>query len=303
MLHLLHGEERFLLDSQLKEIVGEEVILRFDMAQYSIQEVLEEANSFGFLEENKVILVDDCSFLESEKALIDSDLKQLEEYLSNPNPTTTLVFKAGKIDKRKKLTKRLLKEAQVFEGKAVKFPQSWLKKQAKLHGFQLDDKAANYMVAHLGNDLYLLDNELIKLATAYPTSEHVTEFMMEGLLSRTLESDIFQLLNAIADKEERSITLLDDILMNGNDAIAVTLALASKVRAIHQVLLEKTVGITIQSSMHPYVLQIAREQSRKYTIEFIEERLEELAELELNMKRGLVEKNLALELFIIKWLG
>jgi len=304
---LIHGEEPLLCDEFTKSIMPDNSmsVEKYDMREESIIDVLMDAAQGSlFGSDDKVVILNDCYFLGSEKALSDKEMEYVTEFINNRENTTTIVFRYPKIDKRKKLVKALLKNAKVFEGKRIKSPQNWITKRAEGYGLRLNNIAVDKMVVELGTDLYLLDNELKKINNRYPSEKMITAEMLNDVLSRTLESDIFKLLDRIMYRRVSAIDLLADLLMTGNEPIHVLLLIARQLRMIEQVKITEITGQPVQQylDVHPYALQKAKEQAEEYTLSDIQSKMEQVAELDLKMKRGQVDKVIALETLILKWM-
>ncbi|MFY0519381.1 DNA polymerase III subunit delta [Lysinibacillus sp. UGB7] len=304
---LVHGEEALLCDEYIKSLLPDDPmsIEKYDMRENSIIDVLIDASQGSlFGSDDKILVLNDCYFLGSEKALSDKEMESVTEFINNKENTTTVVFRYTKLDKRKKLVKALMKSAEVFEGKLIKFPQSWINTRSKAYKLNLEKNAVDKMVVQLGVDLYLLDNELKKIQNRFPSEKLITADMLSDVLSRTLESDVFKLLDRIMYRQASAIDLLSDLLMTGNDPIQVLLLIIRQLRMIEQIKIAEITGNPVQNylTVHPYALQIAKEQAEDYTLSDIQSKMDQVATLDLKMKRGQVDKVIALETLILQWM-
>lgn len=308
---LVHGEEPFLIYEKIKELLPKEQndfnVERYDMRETDIADVLLSANQISFLDTGeKIILLNDCYFLSSEKGsnLTAKEEEMLLEYINDPGAPSTLILKGGKIDKRKKLVKALQKVAIEHEMKPIAYPQTWITKHAKTMNLKLDKQAADKMFSDLGSDLFLLHNELCKVATYYDGTTTITAEMLEPILTKTLEQDIFILLNSIVEGNPNAITLLQDLLQSGNDPIQITLVLSSLMQTLELIKIAEIQGLKSRDllpKMQPYAIQKNEEKASQFSLAQITQKIKELGELELKMKRGEVEKVTALETMILKW--
>lgn len=305
---LIHGEEQLLCDEHLKGIMPEDEmsIEKFDMKETSIVEALMAASQGSlFGDENKFIILNDCYFLGSEKALSDKEHDLVVEFINNKEIPATLIFRYPKLDKRKKLGKLLIKSAEVFEGKPNKYPQKWITSRAKGYGLNLQSQAVDKMVLELGTNLYLIDSELKKIQNRYPSEKMITTEMLDDVLSRTLESDVFKLIERIMYRQSSTIDLLNDLLITGSDGIQVLLLIARQLRIIEQIKIAETTGVPVEqilTTIHSYSLQKAKEQAEDYSLSDIQLKMSQVAELDLKMKRGQVDKVIALETLILQWM-
>ncbi len=305
---LVHGEEPLLCDEYIKGILPNDPmsVEKYDMREVSIVDVLMDSSQGSlFGSDDKIIILNDCFFLGSEKALSDKEMEFVTEFINNKENTTTIAFRYSKLDKRKKLVKALIKSSEVFEGNPIKYPQKWISERAKGYGLTLDNMAVDKMVVEIGTNLYLLDNELKKVLNRYPSEKKITADMLNDVLSRTLESDIFKLLDRIMYRQASAVDLLADLLMTGNEPIQILMLIARQLRMMEQIKIAEITGHSVQqflTAVHPYALQKAREQSEDYTLSDIQSKMEQVADLDLKMKRGQVDKVIALETLILKWM-
>src|SRR5690625_5392906 len=100
-------------------------------------------------------------------------------------PSTVLVFcyKYKSLDRRRKITKTLAKNAVLFESKKLYDNQvpSWLQSVAKEEGYTISPKATHMLVEFLGTDLSKIKNELDKLQLIR-SEEHTSELQSRGHL-------------------------------------------------------------------------------------------------------------------------
>lgn len=310
-IYLLYGNEPFLIQEKKTELLSEVNQLSvsvIDMRESTIQSAIEDARTMDLFSEHKTLVIKDCYFLtgEQSKAKIEHAPEEVIEYLKNPNPSTTLIFLVAgeKLDKRKKVVKEILKHAETFEAKPLRHVQGWLEKRANKEGKTLTKEAAVYMEQQLGTDLFLLDSELTKLSLSYPKESILDIAHLEPVLSRSLESDVFKVIDRIAKRQPSALELIDDLFRLGEDPIKILLLIARQFRIMHQIKAIQEMGEQPNKvlRMSPFILQMAEEQAGLYSMAQIQQRLTECGELDVAMKRGQVEKHIALETLLVKWL-
>src|SRR3989344_4017583 len=126
--------------------------------------LLDEIHAAPFLAEKRLVLVEGKP-LKIEK-------EQLETLPDMLHPSTILAFVESEPDKRKSVTKFLMKESTTksFPTLTPKQLVPWLQNIAKENGSQLEPGVAAHLVAIVGNDQWHLENELRK-ALAYCTKQ------------------------------------------------------------------------------------------------------------------------------------
>ncbi|MEX3624919.1 DNA polymerase III subunit delta [Viridibacillus arvi] len=308
-IHLLYGVEDFLLNEKKEELLkGIEPfgISIHDMRESTVQNAIEDAMTLDLFGESKTIVLRDCYFLTGEtKSKIEHDMDSLINYVNKPNDRTTLILlvHTEKLDKRKKVVKALLKTANTFEAKPMRNVQGWIQEQVKLEGKTITREAADLLVQRLGTNLFLLHNEINKIALSIE-ADTIQVDMLEDIISRTLDDDVFKLIDCVIRKENSALEILDDLFRLGEEPIGILLLIARQLRIIHQIKISHLNDEKPSNhiKVHPYVLQKAEEQASMYEIEIIQEMLQSCSELDLQMKRGQVNKHIAFETLIIQWL-
>ena len=311
MIHLLYGAEPYLVQekkqSLLKDVEPFSISI-VDMRETTIQAAIDEAMTRDLFGDKKTLILRDCYFLTGEipKTKIEHDVESLVKYLKNPNPATKLILIVNheKLDKRKKVVKELVKVAKTYEAKALRNVQSWLQDRFKSEGKSVTPLATDLIQRQLGTDLFLLHSEVQKVCITYPDSPVIDEIMLEGVLSRTFESNVFLLIERIVKRHPSALELIEDMFRLGEDAIKINLLIARQFRFLHSIKAMQSLGQKRSSvlKMSPFALQIAEEQAEEYSLEEIQERLKTCAEMDVAMKRGEVDKHIALETMILNWI-
>ena len=105
-VYLISIESYHLIDLEVKKIIKDNQVIKYNLNKSNIKEVIEEANYFSLTGEQKYIVVYNADFFGSDK-IDEKDSEIILNYLKNPNLTTTIIFTTQKqIDSRKKKSKR-----------------------------------------------------------------------------------------------------------------------------------------------------------------------------------------------------
>jgi DNA polymerase-3 subunit delta len=163
----------------------------------------------------------------------------LKEYLKNPSPTTTLVFQAEGLDKRRNISTVLLKSCTLVEFNRLKEREAieWASNYLRTYGYQLSGNAASLLIGLTGTDLFTISNELDKLMTARATPGLISPTDIEALVIRSREHSNFELADAIvAGEKKRALRLLSRQLADKQEPVLILGMLA---RVLRQLLLAK----------------------------------------------------------------
>ncbi|MBB4825781.1 DNA polymerase-3 subunit delta [Sporosarcina luteola] len=318
-VYLLTGVEQHIFDSTIKRIVKampdieEASIIRYDLDETPVEIVLEEADTLPFLEDRKLIIANNASFLKASdktKEKIVHNLDFLQSWLTNPSPTAIVVFTAPyeKLDGRLRVTKTMLEKAEVIEANRLtgRDLTTWIQQEAGAHGMQITGEIAQLLVDWVGDDLLMLSNELLKIAMYTGGNGDVTEDVIEKLVPRTPEMDVFRLTDAyLAGKVKEAISIYHDLLRNGEEPIMLTSLLAGQIRLMVHVSSLQRKGYHGQQiaktlNVHPYRVKLILENRQLPSMERLMELLAKLAEIDFRLKSSSGKRERILELFFME---
>jgi DNA polymerase-3 subunit delta len=314
-IYLIYGEEYFLIKEKIKAIINQyhsdnNLISKYDLTETPLSKVLEDAAMPSFFNPMKVIVCNQATFLTSnDKTQDDSDIKQLLRYLSNPIDSTILIISLiGKLDERKKIVKTLKKEAQVFQYQKLNQKDLMIKVKDIFTqaGYQINNDNIYYLLTRTGSDLTIINNECQKLMTYKIDTKKIESDDIKELVPKYLDDTIFNLIDAVINKDQSQIfTIYQQLLTKGEEPIKIIVLLANQIRLIYQVktlIMEgyKEIDIATKLAVHPYRVKLAWEKSRNYSDQILIDYLNKLADLDIGIKTGQIDKNIGLEMFFLK---
>lgn len=314
---LLYGLESYFILNLKQHIINkladgdtDEILSVYDLEETPIQEVVADAETFPLFSDRKLIIAENPTFLTAkpEKLPFEHDLNILQRYVMDPADYSVLLFIAPyeKLDERKKVSKSLRKYAAVAECNPVKEYEvnQWIKSLADNLNIYIDQDAYEIFEAELSTDLYLLQNELTKLATYVGENGTVTKEVAEELIASTANSSSLRLVDAVIAKDlSKAVAIYKDLEKMGEEPIALIGLLAFQFRMIFRVLLLRQKGysqLQMQKQIggHPYVIKIALSREKQFSTGKLKYIMEQLAIADARMKQGRMEKNLAFELLL-----
>ena len=314
--YLLKGTENYFINELVKNLtksLGEKVegeTHHYDLAETSIQEVIMNAETLPFFSEKKLIFLHNPVFLKArpDKLPFIHDVFKFEEYLLNPPEYSHIVMIANyeKIDGRKKIAKLINKHAVVADCSPVKDYEmkKWITMLAKEHFIQFSNEALQLIEAELSNNLVLLENEIEKIAMYSGKNTQVSLETVKQLLSVSTSQSALELVDAVLKRNLKdAIHIATDLKKANEEPIALLALLAYQFRIILQVKLLLQSGMReneLQKHIkaHPYVIKLAVQRSRQFSVERLEYIMREIAETDTIIKSGQMEKTIAFELLL-----
>ncbi|AEH47158.1 DNA polymerase III subunit delta [Parageobacillus thermoglucosidasius] len=319
-LYLLYGTESFLLTETyellIRTVLTEEErefnVSVYDCEETPVQAALEDAETFPFLGEKRVIIVKNPYFFTAEKEKeITHDLKKLESYITSPSPFSIVVFVGAyeKLDERKKITKLMKEHAEVFIANplAEKELREWMMERVRQNGAMMEENAVDALLQTAGTNLMTLANELDKLALFVGPGGMIRQETVENLVSRTLEQNVFVLVEKVTKRQiAEALQVFYDLLENNEEPLKILALLANQFRLLYQVkwLAAKGYGqqqIASILKVHPFRIKLAMGQAALFSEEELMKAIQQIAEADYEMKSGAMDRQLIMELLLMKW--
>ena len=305
MNYLIASESFRLIDEEINKIIkNKENIVKYDMNESSIDELIKEASYLSLLDEDKYIIASNSSFFASSK-IKEEDSKKLIAYLNNPNPQTTIIFKIdSKIDERKKITKLMKEKYKIIDiAKPREYEmQKKVEEILKKAGFTISYEAVNYLIKSTLNNYDLIYNEIEKIKICFPKGTNINLDELRKLTHPVIDDNIFKLINEIVNKNIKTSTkLFKDLKILKEEPIVFINLLAREYRNMYLIKTNKTNKNDLMK-----ILKLADWQYEKsariayqHSILELKEKLKQLYTLDLNIKSGKIDKYLGFELFLL----
>ncbi len=132
------------------------------------------------------------------------EIEKLENYIAKPLSSTLLVvsFKDKKIDGRTRFYKVLKEKGEILSTKKLYDSQlpEWTAQMIQEYQLSINQKALLLLIEHIGNDLGRLQNEVEKLSVNLKGTKNITEDDIEVYIGISKEFNVFELQEAIAQK-------------------------------------------------------------------------------------------------------
>lgn len=313
-LYILCGEEKFLIEEEknkiIKNVLGidiENKVSIYNMLQHSIDDVLEDARTISLFMTKKVIVCYNCYFLtKSSNMDDDSQLEHFIKYLDKiENDVIIILIVNDKLDERKKITKQLRQKAVVKEFNKVKVNDLdlYARNLFKEHNYDIDYKTIRLLIDRIENDMGILSQEINKLMLYKKDDKKIISSDIEELVCRPIVDNVFELIDAVIKKDIRKIfDLYNRLLFQGEEPIKIIVILANQFRLIYQVKRLKKLGYTENDiisrlRIHPYRIKLASEV--KLDEQILLTYIDRLANLDIDIKMGKINKDMGLELFFL----
>lgn len=306
MIYLLFGTKDYSINNEIKKIcknIDEMNISRYDLNNDLTSLVIEDAKTISLFGDKKIVIADNANMF---TASTSKDSEIIEDYLKNINEYTDLIFivHSDKIDARKKITKAIKEKGKIIEFNDDLDAVSLIRRLFKDYNIEYSD--IKLLIDRVGNNPLIITNEINKIKIYKGNDKNITSEDILNLTNKIIEIDVFKLIDYIVRKDKgNALELYNEMLKVNEEPIKIIVILANQFRIMYQSkeLLKKGYSekdIASILKIHPYRVKLAIQNSRNYTSEMLLKYLNDLADIDIGIKTGTINKDLALELFILK---
>jgi len=321
-LLLLYGREDFLIhwavDALLHKYVNEVCrdmdFSKLDGTAITFEQIRNDCETLPFLSERRVVLITDFKLIEGAKTkgFDEEEEKKLAEYLKKIPDNCLLIITAGGADKRKKIFKSISESGGVYEFGELdeKSLKSYIEKKFKEAGKTARPAVVAELIATSGYydkdtdyTLYNLEND-IKKAVAYNEGTEIGMDAVENTISGNMDTNVFAMIDSLGrDRKDEAYQMLHNLLVSGEQVYKLLALLCSHFEIILSVKEMKEEGKSFSEmkdtlGIHEFRIKKSAGFAEKYTLAHLRKILQKAYEIDKNIKTGLLESSLALELFI-----
>lgn len=313
MIYLLYGTNYFLIKREIEKIKLENNIESIDVNNYNLENtildnILDDALTLSLFSQKKMIIVDNSYIFTPSvrKKGLDHNIDLLNKYIENPNPDTILIFVINeeKIDDRKKIVKLIKINGNVIEFNEVKNIDTFIKNE--LNDYKMDAVTINSFVNRVGDNLAIITSEIEKLKLYKNDDKIITKDDVFDVCSEQIDVDMNELTNSIVSKNiSKSLKIYNELIKHGEEPLQIIIRLANQFRIIYQSKELTKKGYSNKDiadilGIHPYRVKKALEISYKFPSKELLSILKKLSRIDEGIKMGNMDKNIALEQFILE---
>lgn len=307
-IYLLYGEEAY-LKKQYKERFIKAMLPEGDTMNYAyyegkntdIKEVIDLAETLPFFAERRLIVFENTGFFKSAGA-------DLADYIGDMPDTTYFIFIESEVDKRSRLYKAVKAKGHIVElgvqdeNTLRRWVQGLVKKEHKT----MEPGDIVYFLNKVGTDMENITKELEKLVCYAMDRDALTKEDIDAVCVTQITSHIFEMVNAVAEKNQRkALDLYYELLALKEPPMRILFLLTREYRILFHVkaLLKQGYGrreIASKAGLHPFAAGRYMDQAKRFHTRELRAAIEEGADIEQRVKTGLLTDHLAVELFLVK---
>lgn len=333
-IYLIYSRDRLFIDRALERLqsrfakdgIVDKAI--FYAREDDVSMLIAAANTRSLFAPKRLLILQNAHRLDK------SEASMLEEYASKPSPEALVVLVAL-IHKDKKnaktrgkaldqalaalpkelssLIKIIDKYGQVFEfaEPAPKNAGQWLRGELKQRKVGITAEALDYVLRGVGQDFLRLEIEAEKISLYADPDSEVGIDDVKGLVSRTAETDVFELIDALSEHNSRGVFMILERLVSQNEPVLKMLNLiGSNLRVLLQIKSLLDEGVAQRDlparlpGRHPYrITRFDVPAAQRFSISELKDAYSKTLEAEISIKTGKMNEVAALEILCSSVVG
>ena len=307
---LLYGEERYLRKQYADKIFelfgGEKDGMNthyYDGKNVVIGQIIDQAETMPLFADKRIMVLRDTG-------LFKSGGDQLAEYMDSPCETAAFIFCESEVDERSKLYKAVAQKGTVaqIDYQTRESLQGVIGAFLKKEGKMISVVTANKILDKTGTDMAMLRSELEKLVTYCLDKDVITDEDVDTICSENIEDRVFDMLDAIADKNaDKTMELYYDLLALKVPAIKMLSLLEKQYNQLLQIRLlrddgEQKDAIAQKMGIRSYFINKYMSQASRYTAAELKKILNRCVQTDEDIKTGHITDVLGVETLLISLL-
>lgn len=306
-LYFFYGEESYLSDFYVsalkKELIENEEFNFTKLYCDELDRFQEAVEALPVFEENRMVVVFSRDFSAEIK---EDNFRLIEEMLEDMPSFTYVVFVCRSIKKTSKIYKLLNSKCTVcvFERQKAQALILWLGNVFKKKGYEIDKDTCAYLLEFAGPDMTKLLSEADKLVSYELKTKKITQNSIEAVVTRTIDSKVFGLLDAVMYKKcDAAFEILNSLMREKEEPVYINGALMRNISSLLQYKILKAEGKAIPAiceklKLMPFVQKKYIEFDKKFSEKFLQEMLDSCAKCDIGFKTGEMDGYTGLSLLI-----
>ena len=306
--YLLFGEEAFLKMSyknRLKDAVTAGDTMNFNHYEgkgMDINEIIGIADTMPFFAERRLVLIEDSGWFKG-----GAGGEEMSAYMEHIPDTTCLVFVETEVDKRSKLYKAVQSKGYVaeFTVQDENTLKRWIAGILGKEGKKISENTAQLLLSKTGTDMENIQMELEKLICYCLDRDVVTAEDVEAVCTTRITNHIFDMVNAIAEKQpQKALQLYYDLLALKEPPMRVLFLIARQCNLLLQTKELKNRGhdnktIASKIGVPPFAAGKYVAQASHFKTSVLKNAVKQCVETEEAVKSGRMNDMMSVEILIL----
>lgn len=310
MILFLYGPDSYRSKQKLDEIIlhykesGKSGLnlISFDTKEAGFSDFLNVFKVSSMFVEKKLVIIKNIF---ADKKFQEDFLKELKSLEALHD--VIVVYESEEVDQRLKLFKTLLKECKCQEFLTLTgvHLKKWAQQEFEKLGQKTNIDALDYLLQCVGNDLWRTSSAMQQLAN-FKSGAVIKKEDVAAFVKPNITTDIFKTIDSLAQKNKRqALDLIHKHLDDGEAPLYLLTMIAYQFKnlLIVKELAQKGLmyaSIVKKSGLHPFVVKKTYYLCNQFSFEELKKIYHRIFQVDLDIKTGKIEPELALDLLVAK---
>lgn len=314
-LYTIFGSEKLLINKKIEEIEAKYKDYTYeknviDLEDESIISLLNEINTIPFLEDYRLVILRNPKFVYNEGSYDTRLVEAFNDFIDNPNDTTILITVVEKESKgvsyNKLKSKTNVFQIESIDPKKIDNLEDFVKEELERDGYKIANLALDELISRVNHDYNRIIIELEKLKIYKHEEKSISLDDVFLMVSKDLEDSVYPLVQAVLEKNKRkAMELYKSLKVNSIDETSILSSLISRFTELFQVKELVLAGYSKEKIAEAFQYKQGRvyylmKDASGATLQMIKDNLNNLMDIDYGIKSGKVDKNVAIELYILK---
>lgn len=308
-VYLLTGEEVYLRNQYKKRLrnalLDPEDTMNasyFEGKGINPREIIDLAETMPFFADRRVIMIEDSGFAKNA-------CPELADYIPEIPESTCIILVESEVDKRGRLYKAVKNAGRVVEFKQQdeRTLARWVLGTLKKEGKNITEETMQAFLGRTGSGMENIERELEKLLCYTMGRDVITAADVEAICTEQTENRIFEMVQAITEKDQRkALDLYADLLSMKEPPMRILFLITKQFNQLMQLKSLSGQGLdrselAKKAGIPPFALGKYQAQCRKFTSAQLRQAVEDCVDTEERVKTGQMGDQISVELLIVKY--
>lgn len=315
LIYLFTGTSEVFIKNRIKRILQsyskcQYTTIKYDMENTNLATVINDAITFPLLEDLKVIILRNPSFLTKSKEELTPEVKEFIKYLKNPCESTVLMIDAGnmKINQSNEIYKTLKNVALIInydESEEIEL-KGWVIRSFASNNIEIREDALNTFMTYLNNNQVRMEQEIDKLSTYVGKGGVITNDDVKAIVDKDLSKEVFNLIKAIVDHNHPQVSqIYEQLVANSKDVMGILAMITNSFIEMLTIYKLLKIGHSQNDIAKFFNVTPGRafymvKNAKSFKMQDLENYIKKLSLLDYKIKSGQIDKTLGLDLLIIQ---
>ncbi len=318
----MYGIEQYLVDWAATSLVKKYInsgaqsfdFTKIDEENARIEEIIASCETFPMFSEKRIVWLRNHALLKTQnaKGFSDMDREALLNYVKNPSEQTIFIISTDADGSKNDFFKELAGKCKVYDFDRLDRVQlaAFAEKRFKNSRLRIKRDILRYLIDETGyfnkdSDyrIFSLENDIKKII-AHSDGIEVRPEDISAALNADMDTYVFDFLDAASNKKkDAAFSIMHNMLSSGRAVSEINAILINQFELLLEVKEFMDDAMTFAeivktTKAHEFRIRKAMQTAGRFTRSKLREILSQLYEVDRNIKTGILEPNLALELLV-----